>query len=73
MQAAGIIKLLEHATPLRNSSFIVDVKQIDKHGRPQLHILLDPSNLNQNTQRHISILEPWMTPFKNCQKQRCSP
>ena len=47
MQATGIIKPVDHDTPWLNSFVVVNKKQLDKHGKLELHICLDPSSLNQ--------------------------
>ena len=49
MQAAGIIKPADHATPWINSFVIINKKQFEQHGKPHLHICLDPSYLNKAT------------------------
>ena len=51
MEAAGIIKPFDHVTYWINSFVNVNKKQPDMHGKPQLHICLDPSNINLATVR----------------------
>ena len=46
MQAAGILKRVDHATPWINIYIIVNKKQIDKYSKPQLVISLNPSKVN---------------------------
>ena len=70
MQAAGIIKPVDDATPWINSFIIVNKKQDEQHGKPQLHIFLDPSNLNK-----AIATEPfyYRTPDDIFHKLKCLP
>ena len=45
MRKAGVLKLVQEATPWINS--FVLIKGTDKQGQPKLRICLDPMNLNK--------------------------
>ena len=51
MLKAGILKLVQEATPWINSFMLV--KGTDKQGKPKLHICLDPTNLNKAIIREL--------------------
>ena len=53
MQAAGILKAVDHATPWINNFVIVNKKQLDKHGKSQVYICMDPFKLIQAIARKL--------------------
>ena len=58
MLKAGILKLVQEATPWINSFVLIE--GTDKHWKPKLHICLDPTNLNKAVIRepyHFKTLE----------------
>ena len=67
LHVAGILKPVDCATPQMNSFVVVNKKQLDKYGKPQLCIYLDPSNLNKQQEDSHSVTAPEVIFYKASQ------